>query len=111
VLHVTVPTDPDKRRSSGLSRELVLHAALQIIDQDGVDGLSMRKLARALGLESLDHVDTRVLGLVLNKVQKEDVDRYGYGYEYTYDKLKASEPVRAKAAALVAPAAGNSALC
>ena len=26
----------------------MLHAALQIIDQDGVDGLSMRKLARAL---------------------------------------------------------------
>jgi len=49
VLHVTVPTDPDKRRSSGLSRELVLYAPLQIIDQDGVDGLSMRKLARALG--------------------------------------------------------------
>ena len=86
MLHVTVPTDPDKRRSSGLSRELVLHAALQIID-------------------------TRVLGLVLNKVQKEDEDRYGYGYEYTYDKIQASEPVRAKAAALVAPAAGNSALC
>ena len=119
MLHVTVPTDPDKRRSSGLSRELVLHAALQIIDQDGVDGLSMRKLARALvvgsrivrrpelgaALESLDHVDTRVLGLVLNKVQKEDEDRYGYGYEYTYDKIQASEPVRAKAAALVAPVA------
>ena len=45
---MTVSTDPEKRRSSGLSRELVLHAALQIIDQDGVDGLSMRKLARAL---------------------------------------------------------------
>ena len=50
-----------------------------------------------------------MLGLVLNKVQKEDEDRYGY--EYTYDKIQASEPVRAKAAALVAPAAGNSALC
>jgi len=42
---------------------------------------------------------------LLNKVQKEDEDRYGYGYEYTYDKIQASEPVRAKAAALVAPVA------
>jgi succinoglycan biosynthesis transport protein ExoP len=56
-------------------------------------------------LESLDHVDTRVLGLVLNKVQKEDEDRYGYGYEYTYDKIQDSEPVRAKTATPVSPVA------
>ena len=31
-------------------------------------------------------------------------------YEYTYDKIQASEPVRAKAAALVELTAGNSAL-
>ena len=63
----------------------------------------VRRPELGAALESLDHVDTRVLGLVLNKVQKEDEDRYGYGYEYIYDKIQASEPVRAKAAALVAP--------
>ncbi len=50
---MTVPTDPVKRRSSGLTRELVLGAALQIIDEDGVDGLSMRRLARALGRDPM----------------------------------------------------------
>ena len=65
----------------------------------------VRRPELGAALESLDDVDTRVLGLVLNKVQKEDEDRYGYGYEYTYDKIQASEPVRAKAAAPVAPVA------
>ena len=65
----------------------------------------VRRPELGAALESLDHVDTRVLGLVLNKVQKEDEDRYGYGYEHTYDNLQASEPVPAKAAALVAPVA------
>jgi capsular exopolysaccharide synthesis family protein len=55
----------------------------------------VRRPELGAALDSLDHVDTRVLGLVLNKVQKEDEDRYGYGYEYTYDKLKVSEPVPA----------------
>lgn len=32
-----------------LSRERVLDAALAIVDRDGLDGLSMRKVARALG--------------------------------------------------------------
>jgi succinoglycan biosynthesis transport protein ExoP len=70
-----------------------------------VVGSVVRRPELGAALASLDHVDARVLGLVLNKVQKEDEDRYGYGYEYTYDKIQASEPVRAKAAALVAPAA------
>ena len=64
----------------------------------------VRRPELGAALESLDHVDTRVLGLVLNKVQKEDEDRYGYGYEHTYDNLQASEPVRAKAAVPVATA-------
>ena len=34
--------------SGKVTREVVLAAALQIIDRDGVDGLSMRRLARAL---------------------------------------------------------------
>ena len=36
-----------------LTREAVLAAALEIVDQDGVDGLSMRRLARALGRDPM----------------------------------------------------------
>jgi Mrp family chromosome partitioning ATPase len=63
----------------------------------------VRRAELGAALVSLDHVDTRVLGLVLNRVQKEDEDRYGYGYEYRYDKLKASEPVPAEPATPVSP--------
>jgi succinoglycan biosynthesis transport protein ExoP len=68
----------------------------------------VRRHELGAALKSLDDVDTRVLGLVLNKVQKEDEDRYGYGYKHTYDKLQTSEPVRAKATVpdATAPARG-----
>lgn len=36
-----------------LSRERLLAAALEIVDRDGVDGLSMRQLARALGRDPM----------------------------------------------------------
>jgi AcrR family transcriptional regulator len=36
-----------------MSRELVLDAALRIIDRDGVDGLSMRRLGHALGRDPM----------------------------------------------------------
>ena len=36
-----------------ITRDLVLAAALQIIDTDGADGLSMRRLARALGRDPM----------------------------------------------------------
>jgi AcrR family transcriptional regulator len=38
----------DARRDGKITRNLVLTTALEIIDQDGADGLSMRRLARAL---------------------------------------------------------------
>lgn len=41
------------RDSSGPSREATLRAALEIIDQDGVEGLSMRRLGRALGRDPM----------------------------------------------------------
>ena len=82
---MTVSTDPQKRRSSPLSREVVLHTALQIIDEEGVDGLSMRRLARALGLdpmslyrhaatkaELLDAVAERVLAQLTVDITDED---------------------------------------
>lgn len=41
------------RDSSGLSRESILRAALEIIDEDGIDGLSMRRLGRVLGRDPM----------------------------------------------------------
>ena len=41
------------RDSSGPSRESTLRAALEIIDTDGVEGLSMRRLGRALGRDPM----------------------------------------------------------
>lgn len=82
---MAVSTDPQKRRSSTLSREVVLHTALQIIDEEGVEGLSMRRLARALGrdpmslyrhaatkAELLDAVAERVLGQLTVDTTDED---------------------------------------
>jgi AcrR family transcriptional regulator len=39
--------------SGKITRDVVLAAALQIIDADGADGLSMRRLARALGRDPM----------------------------------------------------------
>src|SRR5438046_5601477 len=36
-----------------LSRERVLDAAIALVDRDGLDALSMRKLAQALGVEAM----------------------------------------------------------
>ena len=40
--------DAGARRDGKITRELVLTTALEIIDRDGADGLSMRRLALAL---------------------------------------------------------------
>lgn len=42
-----------KNSESGLSRERILAAALQIVDADGVEALSMRKLAARLGVDPM----------------------------------------------------------
>jgi AcrR family transcriptional regulator len=41
-------TNANANGDGKITRELVLAAALDIIDSDGADGLSMRRLARAL---------------------------------------------------------------
>ena len=38
---------------AGLSRELVLDAAVGLVDRHGLDGLSMRKLGATLGVEAM----------------------------------------------------------
>lgn len=39
-------------------------------------------------LQSLERADARVLGLVLNRLKREDEDRYGYNYVYDPEPLK-----------------------
>lgn len=49
----------DRRRTNGvgtamaLSRKKVLRAALELVDREGLDGLTMRGLGRALGVEAM----------------------------------------------------------
>lgn len=40
-------------RKQPLSREVILDAALALLDREGLDGLSMRKLGAALGVEAM----------------------------------------------------------
>ncbi|HET7171632.1 MAG TPA: TetR/AcrR family transcriptional regulator C-terminal domain-containing protein [Gaiellales bacterium] len=40
-------------RRAGLTRDRVLATAVQLADEDGLDGLSMRKLAKRLGVEAM----------------------------------------------------------
>jgi AcrR family transcriptional regulator len=47
VAHRNAPSDPTRRRP-GLTREQVLTTALEIIDESGVDALTMRRLGHAL---------------------------------------------------------------
>jgi AcrR family transcriptional regulator len=44
---------PRALHRAGLSRERVLGAAVALADEGGLDGLSMRKLARSLGVEAM----------------------------------------------------------
>lgn len=50
---MTPRTTRSNARSSGVTRESTLRAALEIIDEDGVQGLSMRRLGRALGRDPM----------------------------------------------------------
>ena len=45
--------DAAATRNGKITREVVLAAALEIIDRDGTDGLSMRRLARALNRDPM----------------------------------------------------------
>jgi AcrR family transcriptional regulator len=45
--------DPHPNGDGKITRELVLATALEIIDADGVEGLSMRRLGRALGRDPM----------------------------------------------------------
>jgi len=49
-------------RKRPLSRELILDTALEILDRDGMDALSMRRIGAALGVEAMslyNHVESK----------------------------------------------------
>jgi len=47
------PTDASAAPRAPLSRERVLHAAMTLVDEGGIEALSMRKLAQELGVEAM----------------------------------------------------------
>jgi len=66
-----------------LSRERILAAALELVDEQGIDALSMRKLGQALGYEAMslyNHVSNKddlldgILDLVLSEIEPLDQD-------------------------------------
>ena len=50
---MATPSKPIAKRRMPLSRERVLRTAFDLTDTDGVESLSMRKLASALGVEAM----------------------------------------------------------
>ena len=53
---------PNTRTRAPLSRERVLQAAVALADEDGIDGLTMRKLADELGVKAMslyNHVENK----------------------------------------------------
>ena len=50
---MTTQTMKPAQRRLPLTRERVLEAALYLADQGGLEGLSMRKLGQALGVEAM----------------------------------------------------------
>ena len=53
---------PNRPRRETLTRERVLHAALDLADERGIDALSMRELGRYLGVDAMslyNHVDNK----------------------------------------------------
>jgi AcrR family transcriptional regulator len=70
-------------RRKPLSRERILTAALELVDEQGIDALSMRKLGQSLGYEAMslyNHVANKhdlldgILDLVLAEMEPPDPD-------------------------------------
>jgi AcrR family transcriptional regulator len=70
-------------RRKPLNRERILAAALALVDEQGIDALSMRKLGQALGYEAMslyNHVSSKddlldgILDLVLAEMKPPDMD-------------------------------------
>jgi len=44
---------PVKRKRGVLTREVIISKAIEVIDESGVAGLTMRKLGQALGVDAM----------------------------------------------------------
>ncbi len=82
------------RARKPLSRERVLHAALALVDRDGLEALSMRRLAKELGVEAMslyNHVENKedVVAGILDLVAAE--------IEPPAERLSWKEALRARA--------------
>jgi AcrR family transcriptional regulator len=71
-------TDQTTEPRIPLSRDRVLQAAIRIADEDGIDALSMRRLARELGVEAMslynhvankDEILSGIVEIVANEVE------------------------------------------
>src|SRR5215210_637720 len=69
---------PRSRARTPLSRERVLQAAIRLADEGGIESLTMRKLAQALGVEAMslyNHVANKgdlvesIVGLVVSEIE------------------------------------------
>jgi TetR/AcrR family transcriptional regulator, tetracycline repressor protein len=81
-------------RREPLNREKILDAALALASKEGLDGLSMRKLAKTLGVEAMalyNHVANKTD--ILNGI----ADRVYAGIERADPQLPWTERVRATA--------------
>src|SRR5215469_8858987 len=73
IIHRKVKREPSR---STLTRDRIVDAALDVIDRAGLDGLSMRKLGAALGVEAMalyHHVGSkeRLLEAVVERLMSE----------------------------------------
>jgi AcrR family transcriptional regulator len=75
-------TVPRRKRRAPLSRERVLRAAVALADAEGIEALSMRRLARELGVEAMslynhvankDDLLTGITDLVMGEIERPDV--------------------------------------
>jgi AcrR family transcriptional regulator len=75
---MTTPADSTVEPRAPLSRERVLHAAIALADEGGIESLTMRKLGQALGVEAMslyNHVANKddvldgIVDLVLSEIE------------------------------------------
>jgi AcrR family transcriptional regulator len=80
---IDLPSAPAGQPDGPISRSMILQAALTIIDRDGIDGLSMRRLSEVVGRDPTvlyRHVPSKaalldgVVEIVLGKVQVDTAD-------------------------------------
>src|SRR5690349_8723742 len=52
-MKIAGPGKPDTKRRTQLTRERVVAAGIELADREGIDSISMRRLAQELGVEAM----------------------------------------------------------